>query len=122
MSDKEPIVSRKEIKVEAVRNLIVHPERITAPADLVKVATDTDTGLCTFIFFRKHFNPKHVETEAGMRLDTIDEEVFLEVKVPMNTAFALALYMYDLLKEIRANPERNIVYFGPTSIKEGQPK
>ena len=119
-SDKEPVVGRKEIPVTPIENVIVDTERATVPADFVKCSIDTEVGFCTFIFFRRRFNPK--QTKQGIQLDTIDNEDFLEVKVPLNTAFALTVYMYEVLKEIRANPKQKISHFGPVAFRQEEEK
>ncbi len=88
----------------------------TAIADYAKVMTDYDTQLCTFIFYQKHPNAKK---ENGMTvLTSIEEEAILEVKMPFGTAFALALYMETLRKEMQSKPvDRSRIDFGPTSIR-----
>ena len=112
----EPKVTRRDIKVEPSESVSISPDMQTLVADYVKCATDTDVGLCTFIFFKKHILPKH--TSEGMMVDRIVHDAFLEIKVPINTAFALAVYLYDLLKEIREKPKRGVTFFGPSIIKQ----
>lgn len=54
-------------------------------------------------------------------LDRVDIEGFLEVKVPLNTLFATILYINDVLDEIRKEPKRRIVHFGPSKVEEREP-
>jgi len=101
----------KDIKVEPTQQ-VVPPERATTlVADYVKCAIDFDTGLCTFIFFKKHFVPKH--TDIGLQIDQITHKPFLEIKVPLSTALALVAYMKEFLEGKR---EQRGVYFGPVGI------
>lgn len=99
-------------------SLTVTPDIQALAADFVKVMIDRDTDLCTFLFFKKHVKP--VKTEQGITFDGIHEEAFLEVKVPFTTAFALSIFMNEIMKDIRRNPDdKKTVHFGPVSIKNG---
>ena len=113
--DEQPKVTKKDIHIEPHISTEVMKDMPTLAADYMKVMADGDTELCTFIFFRKHILPKL--TGQGMTLDGINEEAFLEVKVPYRTAFALTLYMNEVFKEIRKNPDKKQTYFGPGRIE-----
>jgi len=86
-------------------------------ADFVKVMIDQDSQLCTFLFFKRH--PKPVQTEQGIMMDGVHEQAFLEVKVPLTTAFGMSIYMNEMMKEIRQSPDRKKISFGPASITNG---
>ena len=53
----------------------------------------------------------------GIRLDSIDTEDFLEVKIPTNAVWDLVLYLNDLYQQLRAKPEENTIFFGPCETK-----
>lgn len=87
---------------------------LTLVADYPKVVIDPGTHLCTFIFFKKHYSPKM--TEKGAVIDQVNEEGFLEVKVPWETAFAMSTYMTLILEQIRKDHGLKEPRFGPTGF------
>lgn len=101
-------------KVSPRYRLEVKPDVPTLPADYVKCAIDHDTQTVTFIFFKKHYVP--TLSGGGVEVGEVIDEVFLEVKVPFSTAFALALYMNEILKEIRTKKLSRGVSFGPVKV------
>jgi hypothetical protein len=107
----------KGIEVKPAHSTIINEGIPTLAADYVKCITDQDTGLCTLMFFKKHFLPTR-RGDGAFVIDRTMDEGFLEVKVPMNTMFALALYMTEELKIIRAKPNSKGFHFGPSIIKE----
>jgi hypothetical protein len=93
--------------------LTVSPTRTTVPADYVKVMMDDECQLCTFTFFKKHVNPK--QTEEGILCDSVEDELFLEVKVPYKSAIALGLYMEATFRKMQETKGDGFTYrrFGP---------
>jgi hypothetical protein len=115
MVDEDKIES-KSVRVEPTSQ-ITKGDIPTTVADYATVMTDYDTQMCTFTFYQKHPNAK--KENGALTITSIEEEATLEVKMPISTAFALALYMNILLKEMQIKPvERSRIDFGPTSIKQ----
>jgi hypothetical protein len=108
-------ITRTDTKMTPTKTVSRSPNFGTLAADYAKVTTSQDTATCTFTFFQSHPIPKI--GQEGIILESVEEEMILEVKMPFNTAFALALYMATLVKDIQANPTANMSYFGPTKIK-----
>jgi hypothetical protein len=88
----------------------------TLASDHAIVTLNMDTQLCTFTFFQTHTIAKI--DERGIVVDSIEEEMALEVKMPFNTAFAVAMYMNSMVKEIQAKPHLRGVFFGPVAVKQ----
>lgn len=108
----------QNIRVTPINSLSVANDIPTSVADFVKVLIDHETSLCTFLFFRKHVKP--IRKDANMMIEGVHEEAFLEVKVPYNTAFALALYMNEVLKDMQKSPRNGRGFdFGPSAIRSG---
>lgn len=114
------VVRRTDIKVEPKRTIVRSENFATIVADYAKVTIHRDTKMCTFTFFQTHPVPKM--DPKGIILDSLEQEMRLEIKMPFGTAFALAVYMNDVLDEIRENPEGTRSYFGPSLIEEGKEK
>jgi len=113
----ESALKLKEMSVAPINNVIVDDERATVPADYARFVVDQETDLCTIIFFRKRFNPKL--TQQGIQLDTIDNEDFLEVKLPIKSARPLATSMLEVLKAVQvAPPDQPKIWFGPVFYKK----
>lgn len=89
-------------------------------SDFVKYMVDPNIGMGTLIFYRRYVTPR--KEAKGWSVDTIVEESFLEVKVPLNTLFALALDLSTVVQQIQKNPRGNITYFGPSSVRQEQKK
>lgn len=112
------LVTMKNKEIKLNNSLSIDQDIQALAADFVKVMIDRDTRLCTFIFFKKH--PKPALNEKGITLDGIHEQAFLEIKVPFETAFALSLYMNEILKDIRQHPsDHKTIDFGPGTIIQG---
>jgi hypothetical protein len=90
----------------------INPNMPTLIADFVKCVIDFETQLVTLIFFDKHFLPERAE-DGSINLNKVIDEAFLEIKVPFNAAFALALYMNAIFKEIQENQIKDGIHFGP---------
>jgi hypothetical protein len=89
----------------------------TIASDHAIVTVNEDTQLCTFTFFQTHPIPRMDETK-GILVDSIEEEMVLEVKMPFTTGFALAMYMATLIeKEFRGKPRQDRTFFGPVAVK-----
>ena len=50
-------------------------------------------------------------------VDSVEEEVVLEVKMPFRTVFALGMYIAKMVNYYRNNPNDNGKYFGPVAVK-----
>lgn len=85
------VTERKQLNV----TVSVKPDIPVLTADEVKVMTDADAKICTLMFFQRHPVPKI--SGYGLDLDSIHMEAFLEVKLPLETAFEVGLYMYGKL-------------------------
>lgn len=107
-------IDREEIKVEPFGQTGMSKESVVLSADFFKCLIDTSLGLCTLVFFHKRPNVKREGDK--LILDRIDEEGFIEIKVPLNSFWATTLYSYSVLNEIRKRPDLKITYFGPSAI------
>ena len=96
------------------------PETAVVGADYVKYMVDPDCGMGTLVFFRKYPTPKR--ESRGWSVDTIVEESFLEVKVPLNTLFALAIGLSFVAQDVRKPQSRNMTFFGPSRITQEERK
>jgi hypothetical protein len=96
--------------------LLLSKHLSTVAADYVKVLLDDDYQLCTFAFFKKHVKPK--QTHDGVLLDSLNHEMFLEVKVPYESAFALSPYMEATRKNMQETKADGYAYarFGPGKL------
>lgn len=90
----------------------------TLASDHAIVTLNTDTHLCTFTFFQTHTIAKI--DERGIVVDSVEEEMVLEVKMPFSTAFAVAMYMNRIIKEMQAKPNLRGVFFGPVAVKQDE--
>lgn len=118
-SKKNWKVTRRDIEVKPAFLETKAQEVPVVAADYFRLMLDTDMGLVTLLFYRRHVIPKTTGKEVVV--DTIADELFLEIKVPLNTFFAAIIFAYDLLKEIREEargrkPSR--IYIGPVTVKE----
>jgi hypothetical protein len=80
-------------------------------ADDVKVLCDDNTGVCTFVFIKKHVKAKMAG--RAITLDAIHHEGVLEVKLPYTPAFLLARYMTEVYKNLQTRKSKDL-RFGPT--------
>jgi hypothetical protein len=88
----------------------------TIASDHAVVLLNEDTQIATFTFFQTHMPAKL--DEKGIVPDSIEEEMVLEVKMPFNTAFALALFMNNAVKEFRSKPYQHRFIYGPVFVKD----
>ncbi|NAL76918.1 hypothetical protein [Nitrososphaera sp. AFS] len=93
------------------------PDMSILPADFVKAFIDGSSKLCTLVFFRRHIVAKEGKNE--MQLGGINDEAFLQVKIPFGTIMGLALYVTQHFKEMQ-NPAWVEANFGPMSITQTQ--
>ena len=114
-SEKLPKITLEDIKITP--NFVVSRanEVPVVAADFIKCMIDLDIGLATLLLYRRHVIPK--TTEKEILADTIVDELFLEIKVPLNTFFATILYAYETFNRIRKGEKRG-VHIGPAAIKE----
>ena len=107
----------KSKKIEAQNQLNIG-EISTLSADYVKVLTDNDLKLCTFVFFQKHPVPKL--TQNGIEMEGTNDTPILEIKIPYSTSFALTMYMEMIRQQLLKDPNMRGMSWGPTSIKQGK--
>jgi len=115
VSDSHAMTSKK---VNPNYTMTRNKELPVLAADFVLALSDVDEHVCTLTFVRR--NPT-IKYDIGNRpvLEGIEEEMFLEVKMPLEVAIGFGLYMQEILKEIKANPnKRNQHFFGPTAITQ----
>jgi hypothetical protein len=115
MSNDSPIKG-DTIKVHPTKAVSRSQNFGTLASDFAKAAFVQDTQMCTITFFQSHPIPKH--EQEGLLLDSIEDEMVLEVKIPFSTAFALGLYITKIFGQIRSKPESNRIDFGPTRIRQ----
>jgi hypothetical protein len=87
----------------------------TLASDHAIITLDGDTGLGTITFFQTHTIPKM--EDKGIMVDSVEEEVVLEVKMPFNTVFALGIYIANMVSHYQNNPNDHGKYFGPVAVK-----
>jgi len=107
--------TRKDIRVKPTKAVSRSDNFVTVASDYAKCTIMPNSQMCTFTFFQSHSIPKL--ERKGLLLDSIEEEMILEVKMPLNNAFGLALYMTNILEELRKNPNQKGAFYGPVSIK-----
>jgi hypothetical protein len=116
----------KETKVNIEKTINLNPTKTvsrsnnfgTIVADHAIVTLSEDTQLCTFTFFQTHAIPKI--DERGIIVDSIEEEMVIEVKMPFSTAFAVSMYMNAMLKQFQSyqgKPHPTGTFFGPTAVR-----
>src|SRR6266511_75000 len=104
-------LTSKEVDTDKNRSVTIPTDNMGSVfADNVKVLFDDGTRICTLLFFKKHVTPK--QTERGIDMDAIYHEAVMEVKLPYESAFLLALYMNEVYKKLQAG-ERGQIRFGP---------
>lgn len=109
-------------EISPVRNVIKSEDRAIVPADIVKVVVDRTLGQCTFIFYKRVYNTKYAGKGVA-EIDTIDDEDFLHVKVPLTSALEVMMFMAGLVRNIRENPKNRGSWFGPNAwIKTEKPQ
>ena len=108
-------IERESIQVKPPKSISRSDNFGTLSADYAKVTIAQNTQMCTFTFFQTHPIAKH--DARGIVLDSLEDEMVLEVKMPFSTSFALAMYMMSVLKQIQSKPEPTRTDFGPVSIK-----
>ena len=108
----------KSIRVEPKRAMTRSDTFGTLPADYAKCMINPIEKTCTLTFFQSH--PIAKWEPRGIVLESIEDEMVLEVKMPLTTAFGLAIYMMEVFREIREKPKESRVYFGPTALKQVQ--
>lgn len=117
MSEDTGSTNLNNIKIESPEFPIsVSGQLLTVAADFIKVMIDHDSQLCTFMVFQKHPNPKG--SERGIICTGYDQEVVLEIKVPLNTSFALSEYMHLVLEQMKKEGQMNGYSFGPMSVTQ----
>ncbi|MGD0160681.1 MAG: hypothetical protein ABSB89_10355 [Candidatus Bathyarchaeia archaeon] len=88
----------------------------TLASDHAIVSLNMDTQLCTFTFFQTHFIGKI--DERGIVMNSIEEEMVMEVKMPFRTAFSVAMYIASMVKEMQGKPYLKGVFFGPVAVQQ----
>ncbi len=123
-TEKQPFtpLEEKSQPTAPSQSISVSDELATIGADYVKAFMDGDTGLCTLMFFRRHSRPKSMG-KGTFQIDAITDELFLEVKIPFNSAANIANFVGAITQKLQANPRylygddgRPRMIFGP-SIK-----
>ena len=112
---KNSKITRHDIRVKPTKAISRSADFVTLASDYAKCTIVPSTQMCTFTFFQSHPIPKL--EQKGLILDRIEEEMILEVKMPLSNAFGLAVYMTNILEELRKNPNQKGSFFGPVSIK-----
>ncbi len=107
MSEKHKI-THEDIRVEPTKAVSRSPNFFTLASDYAK-CTITPNRICTFTFFQSHSIAKL--ERKGLTLDSIEEEMVLEVKMPLSNAFGLAVYLTSIMEELRQNPEQKGTFF-----------
>jgi hypothetical protein len=107
-------ISRESFKAEPTFRITRSPQTAVVGADFVKYMVDPDCGMGTLIFYRKYPVPKR--DSKGWSVDRMEEESFLEVKVPLNTLFACAIGLYQVAQEMSKSKKKTITYFGPSKV------
>lgn len=111
--DDETVASRS---VEGQDTLSVSKDIPTLAADFVKVFVSPDVETCTFVFFRRH--PRLKLKSDGVGVEGTDIEAFLEIKVPLNSAFALGIYLKELDTLLQKDPTlKHKGHWGPLFTK-----
>jgi hypothetical protein len=111
---KEPKVTKGEpIRADPSRLISRRPDTAIIACDFVKYMIDPDCGIGTLTFYRKYATPK--KAGSNWSVDTIVEEAFLDVKVPLNTLFALGVGISSSIEEYQRiiKTKENITLFGP---------
>ena len=110
--EKEPKKAEPE-HVTPSRLISRNPDTAVIACDFVKYMLDPDCGIGTLVFFRKYATPK--QEFGSWSIDRIVEEAFLEVKVPVNTLFALGVGLTNSMKDYQeiVKYNKNITLFGP---------
>ena len=114
MSEEEKGDELLNIPIEP-KNELLQNVQTTITADFCKVLIDHELQTCTFVFFQRHPKPKL--TDRGIEIEGLHEQSFLEVKMPFSTSFAMALYMNQIVQEIRQKNLHKGFSWGPTSIR-----
>ena len=114
MSEKRKI-TRDDIRVEPTKAVSRSNNFVTLASDYAKCTINPNNQMCTFTFFQSHPIPKF--ERKGLTLDSIEEEMILEVKMPLRNAFGIAVYLTSILEELQKNPNQKGTFFGPIAIR-----
>jgi hypothetical protein len=91
-------------------------DRTITVADNVQCVVEEEDQTCTFMFYRKRFTPKASEDNKILQLDTVEVEAFLDVRVPLGTAFLIGKWLQAVYQQKpRLQP---FIHFGPTLLGE----
>lgn len=103
--------------IEAKYNINRLPNMPVFAADFATVMTDVGAQSCTINFIRRHPTMRYGDKQS-VNIEGVEEEVFLEIKMPLSTAMGFSVYMAELLNKIRTEKIRGGIFFGPSSIQE----
>lgn len=112
-------VTRTSHKVTPSFLIMRREDTAIVSADFVKYMVNPNLGVATLIFFRTYATPR--KESIGWSIDTMVEESFLEIKVPLNTLYPLALDLVTVFQDLQKKPHDNAIHFGPSSVK-AEPK
>jgi len=75
---------------------------------------DSNSGLATVILYR--YRPMATKApDGGINLDVVDDEAFLEIKIPLTELYSFSRYIKDMVEDLRRNPQMvGHMFFGPT--------
>jgi hypothetical protein len=90
------------------------PTFTTIPADRVMCMVDSDSQTCTLMLFNKHMTIKN--SEYGPTGDTVEYELRLEVKIPITTMNALAMFYIDAARRVEGKLDQGTI-IGPSGIR-----
>lgn len=108
----------EEVRIETPSRAIMKGQNFgTMAADDVVCTVNSLDQTCTLIFLQRHPSPK--EDIKGYTLDSIETEIRLEVKLPLESVWRLAFYLrgiFDDVKKIQKHGTQKL-YFGPTFVR-----
>jgi len=92
----------------------------TMYADDVVCTSYAIEQICTLTFIQHHPIPKH--DKKGLTLGSIESELVLEVKIPLESALRLAFYLTSILEDIKKSRRNGIDarHFGPAYVEKGE--
>lgn len=89
------------------------PTFATIPSDRIMVMVDSDSQLCTLMFYNKHIG--YENTPDGLTT-IIEWELRLEAKIPITIMNAAAYYYIETAKRVEGKIGQG-TFFGPTGIQ-----